>query len=95
LGYILGLLESFLESGVLIPGLALSFGFLVAYLLISAKHYVPLTAEEVETLWKFHKQKTNCQAKKWREIKKTKKIVGFECECGHNHIQKKPIINFS
>ena len=47
------LFGALLDSGVLIPGVTLSFGFFVAYLLLSAKHVAPLTIEEIETLWKF------------------------------------------
>ena len=88
----LGLFEVILDSGVLIPGLALCFGFYIAYVLLSARNVVPLTNEEIETLWKFHKQTKCCKAKTWDEITKKKKIVGYECECGFRHIQKKPLI---
>jgi hypothetical protein len=89
---LLELLGTLLDSGVLIPGLALCFGFYIAYLLLSAGHVVPMTAEEAETLWKFHRQKTGCKAETWREITKKKKLIGFECGCGFKHIQKKPLI---
>jgi hypothetical protein len=89
---ILELLGTLLDSGVLIPGLALCFGFYIAYLLLSAKRVVPMTAEEAETLWKFHKQKMCCKAETWREIIRRKKLIGFECECGFKHIQKKHLI---
>jgi len=89
---ILELLGTLLDSGVLIPGLALCFGFYIAYLLLSARHVVPMTLEEAETLWKFHRQKTCCKAETWREITKKKKLIGFECECGFRSIQKKPLV---
>jgi hypothetical protein len=95
LAQILELLETLLDSGVLIPGLALCFGFYIAYLLLSARHVVPMTPEEAETLWKFHKQNTGCKAETWHEITKKKKLIGFECECGFKHIQKKPLITVS
>ena len=91
---ILGLLGTLLDSGVLIPGLALCFGFYIGYLLLSARNVVPMTTEEIETLWKFHKQTKCCKAKTWHEITKNKKIIGYECECGFRHIQKKPLITF-
>jgi hypothetical protein len=72
LAQILELFEALLDSGVLIPGLALCFGFYIAYLLLSARNVVPMTREEAETLWKFHKQKTGCKAETWREITKKK-----------------------
>jgi hypothetical protein len=86
------ILEVLLNSGVLIPAIWLSLGFATAWFLLSAKRVVPLTREEAETLWKFHKQKTGCRADSWRELVRGNKIVGFECECGHKHIQKKHLI---
>jgi len=88
----LGLLEAFLESGVLIPGLALCFGFYIAYILLSARNVVPMSKEEAEKLWKFHRQIKCCKAQTWHEITKKKKLVGYECECGHKHIQKKHLV---
>lgn len=88
----MGLLEAIMDSGVLIPGLALCFGFYVAYIILSARQVIPMTHNEIETLWKFHKQTKCCNAKNWNEITKKKKIIGYECECGHKHVQKKPII---
>jgi hypothetical protein len=92
LAQILGLLEVILDSGVLIPGLALCFGFYVAYVLLSARNVVPMTSVEIETLWKFHKQTKCCKAETWHEITKKKKLIGYECECGFKQIQKKPLI---
>jgi hypothetical protein len=89
---ILGILEIILDSGVLIPGLALAFGFYIAYILLSARNVVPMTKEEAETLWKFHRQKDCCKAETWKEITKRKKIVGYECECGFKHIQNKHLV---
>lgn len=86
------ILEALLNSGVLIPAIWLSLGLATAWFLLSAKRIVPLTLEEAETLWKFHKQKTGCHAQGWQEIVHGERIVGFECECGHKHIQKKHLI---
>jgi hypothetical protein len=86
-------LESLLSSGVLIPAIWLSLGFCTAWFLLSAKRVVPLTKEEAETLWKVHRQMMRCGAEGWHEISHRDKIVGFECECGHRHIQRKHIIN--
>ena len=92
LAQILGLLEALLDSGVLIPGLALCFGFYIGYLLLAARNAVPMTKEEANTLWKIHKQKDRCKAETWHEITEDKTLVGFECECGFRQIQKKPLI---
>jgi hypothetical protein len=63
-----------------------------AWYFTSAKHYAPLTPKEARILWKIHKRNIRCNAKKWREIKRGGKIVGFACECGYKHIQKRPIV---
>ena len=89
------ILEALLNSGVLIPAIWLSLGFVTAWLLLSAKRAVPLTRKETETLWKFHKQKTKCRAESWREIVRRNKIIGFECECGYKQVQKKHIVTIS
>ncbi|MEM2937547.1 MAG: hypothetical protein QXJ63_03275 [Candidatus Bathyarchaeia archaeon] len=57
----------------------------------AAKHYAPISPHEAKILWKIHKQTAKCNSKTWREIHRGKKIVGFECECGYKHIQKRPI----
>jgi len=93
LAQILGLLGTIMDSGVLIPGLALCFGLYIAYILLSARNVVPMTTKEAETLWKFHKQKTCCKAENRHEITKRNKVIGYECECGFKQIQKKPLIN--
>ena len=89
---VLGLFEVILDSGVLIPGLALCFGFYIAYVLLSARNVVPMTSEGIDTLWKFHKQTKCCKAETWHEITKKKIVIGYECECGFKQIQKKPLI---
>ncbi|MEM3536550.1 MAG: hypothetical protein QXF44_02110 [Candidatus Bathyarchaeia archaeon] len=58
----------------------------------SAKHYAPLTPTEAKILWKIHKQNLRCNGRKWHQIKRGGKIVGFACECGYKHIQKRPIV---
>ncbi|NWG10573.1 hypothetical protein HXY33_02305 [Candidatus Bathyarchaeota archaeon] len=58
----------------------------------SAKHYAPITTYDARILWKIHRQSTQCASRKWRAIKRGNKIIGFECECGFKHIQKRPII---
>jgi hypothetical protein len=87
------ILDAIISSGVLIPAIWLSLGFATAWFLLSAKRVVPLTLKETETLWKDHKQKVLCEAKSWHKIVRKNKIVGFECDCGYKHIQKRHIIN--
>ncbi|MEM3696553.1 MAG: hypothetical protein QXQ94_03490 [Candidatus Bathyarchaeia archaeon] len=58
----------------------------------SAKHYAPLTPYEARLLWKIHKQDISCNGRKWQIIKRGGEIIGFKCECGYKHIQKRPIV---
>lgn len=69
----------------------LCFAGYATWYLTSVNKFVPLTFNEADILWKIHKQSVRCKAKRWHEIKRGDKIVGFECECGHKHIQKCPI----
>jgi hypothetical protein len=92
---ILETLINLLDSGVLIFGLALCFGFYVTWLLLSAKRVVPIPREDFEMLWKLHKQKIRSRDMEMREIVRRNKIVGFECQCRCKYIQNKPIINVS
>ena len=88
------IIDVLFSSGVFIPAIWLSLGFLIAGLVLSAKLSVPMNHKEIDMLWNFHKQKTKCKSKSCKEIIQKNRIVGFECECGFNHIQKKPLINF-
>ncbi|MCS7113857.1 MAG: hypothetical protein RMJ15_02820 [Nitrososphaerota archaeon] len=63
----------------------------IVWYFVGAKHYAPLTHDEAKILWKIHKQNARCPSKMWKEIRRGKKIIGFECECGYRHIQKRPI----
>jgi hypothetical protein len=76
---------------ILMPTVWACFALYTTWYLTSAKDYAPLTREEAELLWKIHKQNAECKVKKWREIRRRGKIVGFECECGYRHVQKRPI----
>ena len=79
-------------GGMIIPLMWTFFAAYTTWFLTSAKDYVPLTRKEAEILWKIHKQKDNCKAKKWQIIRRGGKIIGFKCECGYKHVQKKPIV---
>lgn len=58
----------------------------------SAKCSTPITTEEAKILWKIHRRDSGCRSKKWREMTRHGKIVGFECSCGYKHVQRRPII---
>ena len=68
------------------------FAVYAIWYLTSAKHYAPISFAEARMLWKIHKLNIKCNARKWREIRRGGKTVGFECECGYKHIQKRPIV---
>jgi len=86
------IIDAIFQSGVLIPGLALCFGFYIGYVLLSARNVVPMTREEAENLWKFHKETKCCKANSWKQIIKKDELVGFKCDCGHKHVQKKHLV---
>ena len=78
----------------LVPTVWVSFGCVAAWFVLSAKKHQPISTTEVEMLWKSHKQFSKCKAKKFAKISKGKKIIGYKCQCGYEHKQKRPIINF-
>ncbi len=90
---ILGLFGALLDSGALIPGVALCLGLYIGYILLSARNVVPMTKDEIDSLWKFHMQTKCCKAKTCHEITKKKKVMVYECECGFKQIQNKPLIH--
>ena len=58
----------------------------------SAKRYAPLSVDEARMLWRIHKQNVRCNGRKWRKIRCEGRIVGFQCECGYAHVQKRPMV---
>jgi len=71
------------------------WGFLTTYTIwyfTKAKNYAPITLNEARLLWKIHKRNMRCTSNKWRSIQRKGRIIGFECECGYKHIQKRPIV---
>ncbi len=68
-----------------------AFTVSLAWILARAKRYTPLTKEEARQLWHIHKRNTGCQGKRWRQVLNGSSAVGFECECGYIHTQKKPL----
>jgi len=86
------LLETLVNNlEMLMLTLWVSFAVYTTWYLTSAKQSAPLTLNEAKILWKIHIQNAQCKAKKWREIRRRGKTVGFECECGHKHTQERPV----
>lgn len=77
---------------VLMPASWASFTIYIMWYITKAKHYSPITPLEARQLWTIHKETTHCNGQKWRQIKRSDKTIGFQCECGHKHIQKRPIV---
>lgn len=80
------------ELEILVFALWSAFVAYVTWYLTSAKHYAPITPREGGMLWKIHKSSAQCNGRRWRTIKRDSKIVGFECECGYRHVQRRPIV---
>ncbi len=87
-----GMLETLTNNlEILTPTLLVCFAAYAMWYFTSAKCYAPLTLKEARLLWRIHKQEAQCKAKKWQKIMHKNKIIGFECECGYKHVQKRPI----
>ncbi len=92
---VLSIFQSFFSRPeYLVPTIWVALGCAVAWFLLSAKRAQEITEEEAEMLWKSHKQFQHCSAETFIEINKGKKLIGYICQCGHEHKQERPIINF-
>ena len=91
---ILNNLKMFLANPLfLVPVVFVSVGYVFSWLFFMAKKHQPISKKEVDMLWKSHRQFSRCKAKKYEKITYGGKIVGYKCECGYEHKQKRPIIN--
>lgn len=77
---------------IIVPTVWGSLAVYGAWYFARAKRISPLTATEAKQLWTIHKHDAGCRCKKWRQIKRGKLTVGFQCECGYEHVQKKPLV---
>jgi len=77
---------------IIMPTTWAGFTTYVAWYFTKVKRCSPITSTEARQLWTIHRHATHCKGKKWRQVKKGKQTIGFECECGYKHVQKKPII---
>ena len=67
-------------------------GYLLWYM-TAVKRSEPMTVDEAKMLWRIHKKATRCSGQKWQPIRrKGDKLNGFQCECGYNYSQKRPMI---
>ena len=77
---------------IIMPSLWACLTMYLVWYFAKVKRYSPLTPTEARQLWTIHRHDAHCSGKKWRQVKKGKRTVGFECECGYKHVQKKPIM---
>ncbi len=84
----------FTHPEFLVPTLWVAFGCTLAWYLLSAKKYHAITTHELHMLWKTHKQFNRCTANEFEPIHKGNKLIGYKCECGHKHLQQRPLVNF-
>jgi hypothetical protein len=76
---------------IIAPSLWVCFIVYLVWYSAKAKDYAPITPTEARTLWVIHQQDSHCSSKKWRQLRKRGTTVGFECGCGHKHVQLRPI----
>ena len=95
IGEILIHLRTFFTNPMfLVPTVWVTFGCALSWFMLAAKKFQSLSSNDVEILWKSHKQFGRCIAKKFETVTKRKRIVGYKCQCGYEHKQQRPIINF-
>ena len=78
---------------IMAPALWACFTAYVVWYSTRAKSLAPLTVVEAKQLWAIHRHSVNCGSKKWRQIRDHGRTVGFECGCGHKHMQKRPLVS--
>jgi hypothetical protein len=77
---------------ILTPTTWVCFTMYLGWYFTRAKRFSPVTPAEARQLWTIHKQTAHCEGKKWRRVKNGNQTVGFQCECGYRHVQKKPLV---
>ena len=91
---ILDNLKIFLTNPLfIVPVVFVCVGYLFSWLFFMAKRHQPISKKEVDILWKSHRQFSQCKAKKYEKITRGEKIVGYKCECGYEHKQKRPAMD--
>jgi hypothetical protein len=83
----------FANIDCLVPAMWVALGCGVAWFLLSARKHQAITTKEAEMLWKSHKQFKHCSAETFTTLSKRNKIIGYICQCGHEHKQERPLVN--
>ena len=78
---------------IFLPAVWTIFMGCLLWYMIAVKRSEPITVDEAKMLWKIHKKTTRCGGQKWQPItRKGDKLKGFQCECGYNYSQKRPML---
>jgi len=57
-----------------------------------AREYQPLTLDDLALTWRIHKHQTGCKASRIQDLLvRNEEVVGFKCDCGYQHLQKRLI----
>jgi len=77
---------------IMMPMTWACFATYLVWYLTRVKRFSPVAPAEARQLWVIHTQTARCEGKKWRRVKNGNQTVGFQCECGYRHVQKKPLM---
>jgi len=91
--YMLNILN--LTLWTIMPTLWTCFVVYLIWFLAKAKRYSSISPAAAKQLWTIHRQNTHCRGRKWQILSKGKETIGFRCECGYEHLQKKPLLAHS
>ena len=59
-----------------------------------ARRNVPISIREAKVMWVMHRRNSGCDRRKWQFIKRKKDMVlGFNCACGYQYRQKRPLLS--
>jgi len=87
------MIEMFMSNlWIIAPSLWAGFLAYVIWYSARVKTYEPITRTEARQLWVIHQQDSHCGSTKWRQLRKRGVTVGFECGCGHKHMQLRPVV---
>jgi hypothetical protein len=69
-----------------------AFAGYASWYMFKAREYQPLTLNDLALTWRIHKHQTGCKASQIQDLLVRKEeVVGFKCDCGHQHLQQRLI----
>lgn len=73
-------------------GAWLSFTGYILWFTFGAKKFQPMTLEDLALIWRIHKHQNGCRASQIHDLLvKEDEVVGFNCDCGYQYLQKRLI----